>query len=86
MILAITPSRLGSFLSFERRRPLELLVSFTEAIESISYPQFIEEIFDIRSAQYKNWKKDDWLCTHCITKLLSDNVHAWFDDRIRCSH
>ncbi|KAG8214520.1 hypothetical protein J3R82DRAFT_9579 [Butyriboletus roseoflavus] len=81
MILAITPSRLGSFLSLEGRRPLELLVSFTEAVKSIPYPQFIEEIFNIRSERYKDWKKDEWLCTHCMTKLLSDNVQAWFDER-----
>lgn len=82
MILVIAPSRLGSFLSFKRRRPLEVLVSFTEAVELIPYHQFIEEIFDIRSEQYKDWQKDDWLCTQCITKLLSDNVQAWFDERI----
>lgn len=81
MILAIAPSRMGSYLSFERR-PLESLVSFAEAVESIPYPQFIEEIFDIRSERYKDWSKDDWLCTQCMTKLLSDNIQAWFDERI----
>ncbi|KAF8443021.1 hypothetical protein L210DRAFT_3153298 [Boletus edulis BED1] len=81
MILAITPSRLGSFLSFEKRRPLEMLISFTEAIESIPYPQFIEEIFDVRSEGYKDWKKEDWLCTHCMTKMLSGNIQTWFDER-----
>lgn len=69
-------------MSFERRRPLGLLVSFTEAVESIPYPQFIEEVFDIRSEWYKDWKKDDWLCTHCMTKLLSDNIQTWFDGRV----
>lgn len=82
MVLVISPSRLQSFLSFETRRSLELLLSFTEVIESVPYPQLIEEIFDIRSEQYKDWKKGDWLCTHCMTKLLSDNIQTWFDGRM----
>lgn len=47
------------------------------------YSQFIEENFDVRSGRYKEWKGDDWLCTQCVTKLLSDNIQAWFDRRIQ---
>ncbi|KAH0831976.1 hypothetical protein J3R83DRAFT_12875 [Lanmaoa asiatica] len=79
MTLAIAPSRLGSFVSFERRRPLKWLVLFTEAVESNPYPQFIEEVIGIRSKRYKDWNKDHWLCTH---KFLSDNIQAWFDERV----
>lgn len=57
MILAIVPSCLASFLLSETTRPLESLLSFTEAIGSISYPRFIEEV---RSERYKDWKKDEW--------------------------
>ncbi|KAF8546736.1 hypothetical protein OG21DRAFT_1577578 [Imleria badia] len=32
--------------------------------------------------RYKDWKKDDWLCTHYMTKLLSDNIQTWFDENI----
>ena len=57
-----------------------MLVSFRgDRTDPISQ---VEEIFDARSEQYKDWKKDDWLCTHCMAKLLSDNIRAWFDERI----
>ncbi|KAG9315864.1 hypothetical protein JVU11DRAFT_3513 [Chiua virens] len=82
MVLVLPPSRLWSFLLFNRRSPLEFLVIFAEALGSIPYHVFIEEIFDVRSGRYKNWDKDDWLCTHCMSKLLSDNVQTWFDGKI----
>ncbi|KAH7913801.1 hypothetical protein BJ138DRAFT_1124096 [Hygrophoropsis aurantiaca] len=37
----------------------------------------LEEIFELKTEAYKSWEKDDWMCTDCLTTLVTDHLHVW---------
>ncbi|KIJ64403.1 hypothetical protein HYDPIDRAFT_111714 [Hydnomerulius pinastri MD-312] len=79
MILYTHPSRfIEDFLKREDKRTLDTVLSFADMYESTPYTQFVGEVFDLRSEVYKDWKREDWVCTQCMRGLLSDTINTWF--------
>ncbi|KAL0062023.1 hypothetical protein AAF712_011101 [Marasmius tenuissimus] len=43
------------------------------------YEYIVQDILDgdYKQTEFKDWKKDDWICTDCLTKVLEENLHLW---------
>ncbi|KAJ7093792.1 hypothetical protein C8R44DRAFT_890691 [Mycena epipterygia] len=41
----------------------------------------VSEIFDMRSAAFSAWKKDEGLCSGCLDKLMGEHLHLWLYKR-----
>ncbi|KAJ7596041.1 hypothetical protein C8J56DRAFT_1043138 [Mycena floridula] len=47
------------------------------------YPTMMKELFDVKLPAYASWNMHDWLCTDCIQRFISDNLHLWLLERQR---
>ncbi|KAJ8081550.1 hypothetical protein PM082_007395 [Marasmius tenuissimus] len=43
------------------------------------YEYIVQDILDgdYKQTESKDWKKDDWIYTDCLTKVLEENLHLW---------
>ncbi|KAJ8081549.1 hypothetical protein PM082_007394 [Marasmius tenuissimus] len=43
------------------------------------YEYIVQDILDddYKQPEFGDWKKEDWLCTSCLRKLLGENLHLW---------
>ncbi|KAL0960743.1 hypothetical protein HGRIS_005767 [Hohenbuehelia grisea] len=48
--------------------------------------QLFDEIFDLKTADFSDWSKDDWFCLGCLKTLFAANSAQWFLEYKRKMH
>jgi len=66
--------------TMELQYPLETELLFNE-IKKIFSKQLMEEIFELRQAEYTSWNREDWACIECWKSLLADTFPIWWAKR-----
>jgi len=54
---------------------------FFNEVKKISSKQLMEEIFELRQAEYTSWNREDWACMGCWRSLLKDTFPIWWAKR-----
>ena len=65
------------------RTTTEFLVQQLESVGPEAYTKLMSDLFDLKTSEFDNWDKSDWLCEECLKKFISAHLHLWLLDRKR---